>query len=115
VNSAEVALLLAWVAALDNRSASDAAVIAWAEVLPEDITLAEAKAAAARHFRDVPGVYLMPAHVVAGVRAARAERLRAVPDPLPPVDPDDVRAFQEARRALRWGIAREVSRKEIGA
>lgn len=108
-------MLLMWVSAIDNRVVADETVLAWAEVLPADMTLVEAKAAAAGHFRDQPGVYLTPAHVVAGVREARGARLRAVPDPLPAVDPDDVQAFQLARRQMRQAIAQPVSRKEITA
>lgn len=113
MNRVEVAALLTWVSAVDNRVVTAESATAWAEVLPASITFDDARAAAVAHFRDCPGVYLTPAHVVAGVREARLARLRAVPDPLPAVDPDDVQAFQLARRQMRQAIASPVSRKEI--
>jgi hypothetical protein len=113
VNRTEVAALLTWVSAIDNRVVSREAVIAWSEILPPFVTLEDGKAAAQAHFRDRPGEYLMPAHIVAGVRGIRAARLAAHPDPLPDVDPDDVEAYQARRRELRTALASPGRHPEI--
>ncbi|MBO9555567.1 hypothetical protein [Cellulomonas sp.] len=104
---AEAGALLAWVSTIDNRRVTREAAHAWAEVLP-DVDVGEAKAAATAHFREQPGVYLMPAHVLAGVKRARAARLADAPAPLPVADPDDVAGYLAEVKRLASGGRRQI-------
>ena len=112
MNVQQTAQLLALIATVDNRQVDRATIAAWHDLVGH-LDYAEACEAVREHRRNSTE-YLVPAHVVRGVRVARAARLTAVPDPLPDVDPDDVRAFQVARRRLRLAIASpDPLRREI--
>jgi hypothetical protein len=73
ITKAQAAMLLAKVAAVDNRIQSIAAVMVWAEAL-QDLTIDECIDAVDEHRRNSPGVYLEPGHVRAIVKARRADR-----------------------------------------
>lgn len=59
--------------------------------------------------------WVTPGDVRAGVKRIRSARLAAAPAPCPRVDPDDVAAFQAARRALIAGVAAGSDVRQIGA
>ena len=76
----EAALLLAKISAYDRRTVGDADIEAWAEVLPEDMPLADALDAVRDHFRSSTE-FLMPLHLIDAVRSIRQGRLRAAGTP----------------------------------
>lgn len=83
MNHAEVAGLLGYVAATDNRQPSQAAVLAWSNALDDRLTLTQAKHAVDVH-RAESTDYLMPAHINTIVRRIRRERIsRAGTPPIP--------------------------------
>lgn len=65
-------LLLAEAALIDHRTVTEEIVAEWSLVIPEDVTVEEARAALLEHRREAPGVYLEPGHIVQLVRAGRA-------------------------------------------
>jgi len=100
VTRADAARLLGIAAAIDNRKVTEEAATMWAQILggldPEDCARA-----ITQHFTDSTE-WLMPAHVRAGVRRIRSERLSREPEPVPDADPDDVGAYLAAQRAQRY-------------
>lgn len=103
MNIAETAKVLTLAAAVDRRLVDEVTIAAWHDLIGHlDFTDA---CEAVRVHRRRSAEYLLPAHVVAGVRDIRRARLAACPDPLPDVDPDDVAAFQAARRRLIRSLA----------
>lgn len=112
MNASEAAQLLAVAAVYDNRKPSSAAAQAWAADL-ESVTLAEAAAAIREHYRDNPGVWVMPGHVVAVVARRRKEGSRglwlAELRALRAVDPDDPHAVVEALRRVHDVAGRQES------
>ena len=75
MNIEQTAVVLAKVAALDNRNDTDAAILAWHEVIG-DLDYQDALRAVAIHRMNSTD-YLMPAHIraiVAGLRKERGER-----------------------------------------
>lgn len=95
--------LLTVIAVGDRRTVGEADVILWGECVG-DLEFGDARDAVVAHFRESTA-WLTPAHVRARVAEVRRLRLAAVPDPLPPVDPDSVGAYQASRRILRAAIA----------
>lgn len=111
MNVAETAKVLTLIQIVDRRVVDEATVAAWHDLIGHlDFTDA---CEAVRAHRRASTEYLLPAHIVAGVRGIRAARLAAHPDPLPDVDPDDVVAYQDRRRALRSALASPSTSKEI--
>lgn len=111
MNVTETAKVLGLAAVVDNRVVDQATIAAWHDLIGAlDFTDA---CEAVRTHRRTSTEYLLPAHVIAGVRGIRAIRLAAHPDPLPDVDPDDVAAYQTRRRYLRAALASPNTTKEI--
>lgn len=77
---ADVTKVLIKIAAFDQRTVSAADVTAWHEILAP-YALGDALAAVTRHHRDNPD-RIKPAHVVAHVKAIRAEAARATSEAL---------------------------------
>lgn len=89
----------------------------WAEILG-DIDMADALDVVRRHYTQPTPDRIYPGDVVEGVRRIRAERIRAVPtSQLEPhdVDPDDIEAYNAAKRARIDAIAsgRTVSKEPL--
>lgn len=99
MNQSEAAVLLAMMAAYDRRTIGETDAMAWASAL-NDIRLEDAQFVANEHYRQSTD-WLMPAHIVAGVKRLRRDRLeRCVP--MPDADPDDVQEWlTEYRRDIR--------------
>lgn len=79
MNIEQTSFVLAKAAAIDNRNQSDAAILAWHEIIG-DLDYRDALAAVTRHRIDSPDVYLQPGHVLrlaAQVRKERQDRERA--------------------------------------
>lgn len=79
----EAALVVAKLAAVDNRTESEAAVHAWAEALDERVTLVDALAAVAEHRRRSVD-WCQPAHInriVADMRRGRLSHAGVPPLP----------------------------------
>ena len=79
--------LLCVIAAVDRRTIGEADVAVWHELigdLPKDLALQAIK----DHFREQPGVWLEPGHIVAGVRAIRRDR--AMREPLEAREDDEL-------------------------
>lgn len=111
MNLLETGKVLVLVAVVDNRTIDQATIAAWHDLIGAlDFTDA---CEAVRAHRRTSTEYLLPAHVIAGVRGIRGARLAARPDPLPDVDPDDVAAYQSRRRYLRAALASPNTTKEI--
>jgi hypothetical protein len=100
---ADTAELLVLAAAFDRRTIGKADVLAWNAAL-SDLEFADAKDAIVEHFK-ASGDWLMPYHVRARVKAARAKRLSLVVDQVPDADPDDVPAYLDAVRSQRYRAA----------
>lgn len=105
--------LLALVQIGDNRRVDRAVIAAWHDLV-HDLPLDDALDAVRQHRRESTD-YLLPAHVIAGVRRIRGARLRAAPEPMPDVDPDDVPAYQARRRQMLAEIASPSNHRQIGA
>lgn len=99
----ETARLLAVISAFDRRTVGEAEVEAWYLVVG-DLTGEDCAHAVREHYARTTD-WLMPAHVRAGVRRMRAERLDRELEPVPDADPDDVSAYLTALRAGRRRIA----------
>ena len=98
----EAAALLAVAAAFDNRKPDPDAAKAWAVAL-EGYRFEDARDAIVRHFRST-SEYLLPVHVIRGVKAIRKQRLDD--HPLPPVPAGKTDAEELAwKRDMRDRIA----------
>lgn len=98
MNRAQVAELLAYVAAFDRRTIGDADVLAWHEVLG-DLDPDDAHTTARAWYTANHGM-IAPADIRAGVRSIRVERIqRAQVNPPDGLDPDNPAAYQ------RWMLA----------
>lgn len=109
----QTAQLLALIRIGDNRTVDRTVVAAWHDLV-HDLPLDDALEAVRAHRRESTD-YLLPAHVIAGVKRIRGARLAAAPPPLPDVDPDDVAAYQARRRQMLAEIASPTSHRQIGA
>jgi hypothetical protein len=112
VNPSDAAAALARAAAFDRRTVGEVEARAWAEAIPADYTLSEVIAATVAHYA-ASTEFLMPAHITALVKRARAERrARLLDDPnaVPDADPDDVAGWLQA---LREGRMRDESTKQV--
>ncbi|WP_169165134.1 hypothetical protein [Cellulomonas taurus] len=114
VDIQQTAQLLALVQIGDNRRVDRATVSAWHDLVCE-LPIDDALEAVRAHRRETTD-YLMPAHVIAGVKRIRGARLAAAPPPLPDVDPDDVAAYQARRHQMLAQIASgQTNPNQIGA
>lgn len=82
MNRNDIIDVLTAVAAGDRRTVGEADVTMWGRVISDDtrITKDEALVAVVDHFRERPGVWLEPGHIVERVRAVRRDRLEREPD-----------------------------------
>lgn len=98
--------VLSAVAAVDRRTVGEADVIMWHQIighLPKDLALQ----AVVDHFREHPGVWLEPGHIVAGVRAIRHDRFQRQ-------SLDEIEAYNDEMDArLSPKIAELADRKTI--
>lgn len=94
----EVATLLAYIALTDNRTVGEADVHAWADVLPEAVTFADAKAAVIE-FRRASDRWLTPANIIERVVAIRKTRMAAAGQP---PFPPDLTVGQEIAWRRHW-------------
>ena len=99
----EVAALLTYAAAFDNRTPSESAARAWADALDERMTLTDAKAIVRDHYADTTE-WVMPAHINRANRALRDKRLTAVGNGTPAPPGLDTAKFLEFERAWRKAI-----------
>jgi hypothetical protein len=101
MNRNDIIDVLTAVAAGDRRTVGQADVDMWSAVVSDDtrVTKDEALVAVVEHFRECPGVWLEPGHVVQRVRAARRDRLEREPDEM-----------REARqKALEAKVAEDIA------
>lgn len=98
----EVAALLTFASALDNRRVTAEVATAWADALDEATTLADARRAITEHYAE-SSAWLMPAHVNARCREYR--RIRAELE----ANEAEKRALADAR--AKAGMAEETRRK----
>lgn len=106
ITPADAAEILTIAAAFDRRTVGEADALAWADAL-HDLDPHDCGQAVRDHYANSTD-WLMPAHVRAGVKRLRAERMRAVPtSALEPadVDPDDIAEYQQARLRLVRAVA----------
>lgn len=106
----EAAALLAVAAGLDNRKPDASTAESWAIAL-KNIRIEDGREAVYAHYRESTD-WLMPAHIIRLVRAARTERLKLAGDVQPPAsieaidDPDEFdRAYRAWLRNVRDLIA----------
>lgn len=110
MNPQEAAQVLAKAAAFDNRQATQAAALAWAEALDKDLPLQDALHIVSEHYRDERN-WVMPADINRRWRAlgkARLESAERMGLPGPPDEladtPGDWIAWQRAQiRAIKAG------------
>lgn len=74
MNQTEVGKILTYVSAVDNRKLTKEAVLAWHQIIG-DFVFEDAMEAVVRHFKESSG-WLMPVHVVDGVKRIHYERSR---------------------------------------
>jgi hypothetical protein len=74
MNLQQVGQLLTLASLIDNRDVTPEVAMAW-EATVGDLDYDAAVAAMYTHFREEPSEYLMPAHIVKGVRAAQRKEL----------------------------------------
>lgn len=110
MNPTEAAQVLAKAAAYDNRQATHAAALAWAEALDPDMPLQDALRIVGEHYRDERN-WVMPADINRRWRAlgkARLETAVRMGLPAPPDEladnPGDWAAWKQAQiRAIKAG------------
>lgn len=91
----ETAAILALVAKGDNRTVDKEAVVYWHDLIG-DLSFTDAQRAV-RQFRRESTDYLMPAHIRRLVASYRSERIAAVGQIVPDIDPDDPTYFRRLR------------------
>ncbi|MCT2042633.1 hypothetical protein M3D15_04695 [Pseudoclavibacter alba] len=74
MNQTEVGKILTYVSAVDNRKLTKESVLAWHQIIG-DLVFEDAMEAVVRHFKESAG-WLMPVHVVDGVKRIHYERSR---------------------------------------
>lgn len=104
----DVSRLLSLVASTDGRGKpTEEDDMLWYNVLPPDVTFADAYQALIRHRQEKPGVFLEPGHITGGVRQLQKERLKAALDategqaPIPPGYGDNQRLERDWAAAWR--------------
>jgi|SRR5690606_16866239 len=112
MNLSDTAKVLALISAVDRRVVDEATVAAWHDLIG-DLPLQDCLEAVRAHRRESTE-YLVPAHVRRRVVAVMADRVARVGDPLPLADPDDVAAYQAARKAARAQVASGDELRLIG-
>jgi hypothetical protein len=105
----EIIELLGVIAVVDKRTVGEADVIAW-ETIIGDLPAGDALLAVRDHFRERPGVWLEPGHIVQRVRAVRRDRLER--RSLAEIQADEDR--MDARMAPRLAEA-EARKRAIAA
>lgn len=75
MNRSETSHLLATISLIDNRGVTDETVLAWHAILG-DLPYRDAADAAAEHLRTPGAPWLLPSHIVAGVKRIREARDR---------------------------------------
>lgn len=75
MNEREAFQLLTLASARDNRTVSQSVARVWAGDL-ERVRFEDAVEALTLHYRESPGVWLQPGHVIAGVRRVKDQRAR---------------------------------------
>lgn len=105
MSPAEAAALLGVAASFDNRKPDEIAAQAWSLAL-DGRRFEDCRDAIVRHYSRTTE-WLMPAHVLEGVKAIRHERLRDFGPIEPPaeLDPDNDRAYIEWMRDAQLAIA----------
>lgn len=114
MNTTEAAKVLAKAAAYDNRQPDQAAALAWAEALDQDMPLTDALRIVTEHYRD-ERAWIMPADINRRWRAlgkARLETAVRMGLPAPPDEladnPGDWAAWKKAQiRAIKAGATPE--------
>lgn len=97
MNKTEIAKLLTYCAAMDNRKVTPDAVEAWHATIG-DLPFGDAMEAARLHYRESFD-YLDAAAIFRGVRRVRRSRLDGWIPPTPLADPSDVSAYLAELRA----------------
>lgn len=108
----DTAKVLALVSAVDRRVVDEATVAAWHDLIG-DLPLADCLEAVRAHRRESTE-YLLPAHVRARVVSVVRDRVARAGDLLPGVDPDDVAAYQAARKQALAQVASGHEYRLIG-
>ncbi|RIJ76589.1 hypothetical protein D1871_10980 [Nakamurella silvestris] len=105
--------LLTYISILDKRTVGEADVEIWSELIPDDVSLADAKTSAMEHFR-TSTKYLMPAHVIGLASAARLRRKDRILTAGPPDFPPELTHAQECayRRTYFDAVASGLPRAE---
>lgn len=98
----EVIDLLTTAAAYDRRTVGEADVIAWHRAVG-DLDFLDAQDAVIAHYTQTTD-WLMPAHVIKGVKAIRAARLALAPVPAPPAELTD--QPRDYKAALQAGVTK---------
>lgn len=81
--------LLTLASARDNRTVSQSVAMVWAADL-ERVALVDAVDALTLHYREQPGVWLQPGHVIAGARRVRVARERVERLARPAIGPNRI-------------------------
>lgn len=95
----EAAKILAKAAAYDNRQPNEAAPIAWAEALDQDLPLADALRIVGEHYQD-ERTWIMPADINRRWRTLGKTRIREAERQGLPEAPDDI--ADDAQAWLTW-------------
>ena len=109
MNRADTARLLTMIAACDRRTIGDADVAAWHAILG-DVSFDDASIVVREHYGSETA-WMMPAHIVDGVRRIRSDRLAGLDALLPDADPDDVAGWLAAYRQQIADVA--SGRREV--
>lgn len=72
----ETAKLLAKIALIENKSATDEQIVAWAEIL-SDVMFVDANEALVRHYKSSTES-VKPAHIYRGAKEAKQERTKKI-------------------------------------
>lgn len=76
MNIQETGLLLAKIALIENRSATNEMILAWTELL-HDVDYEDARDALIRHYRHSTDA-VKPAHIIRGAKEIRAEKKKRI-------------------------------------